>query len=126
MRLNHRRRSVSFALIAAIALFTTVCESGAPQIVISGEVVEMNCWARLGIGGVAHASCGIECAKHGIPVGIYDAQSRTVFILLPARDKSAVPQDLIAAMGRRVNVRGDVIRRAGSTFLAVQSWEPSS
>lgn len=126
MRLNTRRRSVSYALMTAIVLLATVCESSEPYTAVSGEVVEMNCWTRQGLGGIGHATCGIECAKHGIPVGVYDAQSRTVFVLLPGRDKSALPPDLIAAMGRSVTIRGEVLRRAGSTFLAVQSWEIKS
>lgn len=117
------RRSVSFALLALIATLTTVCGSAEPYAVISGEVIETFCWARLGVGGAAHASCGIECAKRGIPVGIYDARSRALFILLPGRDKSAVPQDLIAAMGKRVSVRGELVKRAGTSFFSVQSWE---
>lgn len=122
MRTMNRRRSVSFALIALLAAFTTVCGSAEPQALISGEVVETFCWAKLGVGGEAHASCGIECAKRGIPVGIYDAQTRSLFILLPARDKSALPPDLVAAMGKRVNARGEIVKRAGTSFFSVQSW----
>jgi len=122
--MTHRRRFVSFSLIALIAVLTTVCGSAEPQAVVSGEVIETFCWAKLGIGGAAHASCGIECAKRGIPVGIYDAQSRTVYVILPGRDKSAVPPELVAAMGKRVSVRGEVVKRGGAAFVSVQSWEP--
>lgn len=116
-----RRRSASFALVAFLALFTTVCGSGAPQDEVTGEIVETFCWAKIRVGGPAHAACGIACAKRGIPVAI--ATSREVFILLPGRDKMSVPPELIAQMGQRVTVRGEIVKRAGANFFAVQSWE---
>ena len=123
MRLIPRRRSASLAGVALIASLTAVCGEGTPQSVISGQVVETYCWAKLGVGGPSHASCGIDCVKRGIPAAVYDHQSRQLFILLPGQDKTSVPPDLIAAMGHEVKVRGEVIRRAGANFVAVQSWE---
>jgi hypothetical protein len=123
VRVVPRRRSASLAVVALIASLTAVCGEGSPQSVISGQVVETYCWAKLGVGGPDHASCGIQCVKRGIPAAVYDAESRQLFILLPGQDKSSVPPGLIAAMGRKVKVRGDVIRRAGTSFVAVQSWE---
>lgn len=123
MRLIPRRRSASLAIVALIASLTAVCGEGTPQSVISGQVVETYCWAKLGVGGPPHASCGIECVKRGIPAAVYDKESRQLFILLPGQDKRSVPPDLIAAMGHEVQVRGEVIRKAGANFVAVQSWK---
>ena len=124
MRLNIVRRSASIVIVivaaAAIALWT----KGTPPPVVSGEVVETYCWAKLRVGGPDHAACGIQCAKRGIPVAVVDAQSREVFILLPGKDKMALPPELIAAMGQNVNIRGEIVRRDGANFVAVQSWEP--
>jgi hypothetical protein len=88
-----------------------------------GEVVETYCWAVHQVGGTGHAQCGIECAKRGLPVALYDPKSRRAFILLPARDKASLPPDLIAAMGQRVNIRGEVLERGGIQFLIAQSWQ---
>ena len=126
MRIVPRRRSASLAVVALLAALTAVCGEGTPQSMISGQVVETYCWAKLGVGGPEHASCGIQCVKRGIPAAIYDTESRQLFILLPGQDKMSLPPDLIAAMGRNVHVRGEVIRRAGANFVAVQSWEPST
>jgi hypothetical protein len=123
MRVNPWRRSASLAAVALLASLTAVCGEGTPQSVISGHVVETYCWAKLGVGGPQHAACGIECVKRGIPAAVFDKESHQLFILLPGQDKMAVPADLIAAMGHEVKVRGEVIRRGGSNFVAVQSWE---
>ena len=123
MRRMTRRRSASLAIVILIASFASVCGHGTEQSIVSGEVVETYCWAKIGVGGPEHAACGIECAKRGIPVAILDSESRKLFILLPGRDKMSVPPELIAAMGTKVNVRGEIVRRAGASFVSVQSWE---
>jgi hypothetical protein len=90
--------------------------------VVSGELVETFCWAKLGVGGTEHAACGIQCAKRGIPVAVLDSESRQLFILLPGRDKTSLPAELIAAMGQRVDIRGEVVKRGGASFVTVESW----
>lgn len=123
MRTLIGRRSASLAAIVLITLFVAGPGSASAPSSVTGEIVETFCWARVrNPGGPAHAACGIECAKRGIPVAIYDAQARKLYVLLPGRDKTALPPSLIAAMGRRVTVQGEIASRAGANFLTVQSW----
>ena len=123
MRLEKWRRVVSFVILATVAASTAGGGSGTQDRLISGELVETYCWAKVRVGGPSHAACGIECAKRGIPIAVFDEASRTLFVLLPGRDKTSIPPALVAAMGKRVSVRGEVIQRAGASFVAVQSWE---
>jgi hypothetical protein len=119
------RRLTSLAVVAAIsAVLLTKHSDGAP-IGISGEIVETFCWGKLKVGGAAHTSCGIECAKRGIPVAVVDKKSGKVFVLLPGRSKMSVPPELVAMMGRQVTIQGEVIMRGGSNFLLVDSWMPA-
>ena len=112
-------RSLSLALLFC---FATLHTAGAPA-TIHGEVVETYCWVVHTVGGPPHAQCGIECAKRGLLVALYDSRSHSAYILLPARDKAALPSDLVAAMGQRVKVQGEVVARGGIQFLVVQSWQ---
>jgi hypothetical protein len=118
---NIGRRSLSFAILI-ICFAATRTFAGVPA-TVTGEVVETYCWAVHQVGGTGHAQCGIECAKRGLPVALYDLKSHKAFVLLPSRDKSSLPPDLIAAMGQRVNIRGEVVERGGIQFLIVQSWQ---
>lgn len=121
-----RRQFASFAavvIVAVAALFVASRTIGSSQPAITGELVETFCYAKIRIGGVAHAACGIECAKRGIPLAIVDAQARTAYVLLPGRDKSTVPPELIDQMGRNVTIRGEIITRGGNNFITVQSWK---
>ena len=122
--LNPERRRLSFALLLiALTLFPAAGTTAAPQTTITGEIVETFCWAAVRVGGPSHAKCGIECAKRGIPVAIYDAKTRKAYVLLPARDKGTIPPALIEAMGHNGAITGEVVTRAGSSFLMVKSWK---
>lgn len=119
------RRFASLGIILAVVTLFTLRGTGATPPVISGEVVETYCWAKLRVGGLSHAACGKQCAARGIPVGVVDTKTRKLYVLLPGRDKAAVDPALIAAMGTRVDIRGEIMTAAGSNFVAVQSWEPA-
>jgi hypothetical protein len=121
-----RRRSASFAAVAILVLFVTSRTTASAPPTITGEIVETYCWAKMRVGGVQHAACGIDCAKRGIPVAIVDARTRNAYVLLPGQDKRSVPPELIAQMGRSVTIRGEVVARAGAKFLTVQSWTPAA
>ena len=121
-----RRQVASFAAVAIVtvaAVFVASHTIGSSQPAITGELVETFCYAKVRIGGVAHAACGIECAKRGIPLAIVDEQSHKAYVLLPGRDKSTVPPELIAQMGHNVTIRGEIIERGGNNFITVQSWK---
>ena len=122
MMKNTGRRSLSFALLVAVA-FLSERTFAAAETTVSGEIVETYCWAVHQVGGTGHAQCGIECAKRGLPVALYDSKSHTAYILLPARDKMSLPSDLIAAMGQRLKVQGEVVERGRIQFLIVRSWQ---
>jgi hypothetical protein len=115
---------IASGLVSLLAL-TLFLKAGvaSPADSVSGELVETYCWGSLQIGGPAHASCGIECAKRGIPLAVYDAKARKATILLPGKDKTSLPPDLIRAMGRQVTVQGNVTTRGEVSFILVQSWK---
>ena len=119
---NIGRRSLSFAILAILCSLSARTFASA-ETTVSGEIVETYCWAVHQVGGAGHAQCGIECAKRGLPVALYDSKSQTAYILLPARDKMALPADLIAAMGLRVKVQGEIVTRGRVQFLIVRSWQ---
>ena len=92
-------------------------------VTITGELVETYCWLTHQVGGPAHAKCGIECAKRGVPVAVYDAKEHKTYVLMPGHNIKTLPPQLIEAMGKQVSITGEVTARGGSTFLAVQSWQ---
>jgi hypothetical protein len=114
------RRCLLFAFLS-LALVAPVAAGEA--ITVTGDVVETYCWAVHQVGGAGHAQCGIECAKRGLPVALYDTKTRVAYILLPARDKASLPPELVALMDQRVTIRGERVVRGGIPFLVTQSWQ---
>jgi hypothetical protein len=122
--LIHWRRSASFALLMLTsAAFLTYRSLGATsQTVITGELVETYCWGRLQVGGPPHRECAIQCAKRGIPVAVIEAKTRKDFVLLPGRHEATLSTKLIAAMGKNVTIRGELVKRGQNHYLTADSW----
>jgi hypothetical protein len=122
-RLNWRR-SASFALLLlTIAAFLTHRSLGSTsQAAITGELVDAYCWGRIQVGGPAHTQCAIQCAKRGIPVAVVDAKTHEDFVLLPGAHEAALSPKLIAAMGKKVTIRGELVERGQNHYLTVDAW----
>ena len=75
----------------------------------------------MGAKGTSHKQCGIDCAKKGIPVGLLEKGSEKIHILLPTKDKTALPDEVINKMGETVTVSGHPYTKGGVAFLTVES-----
>jgi hypothetical protein len=63
-----------------------------------------------------------SCAKRGIPLAVFDAKTQNAYVLLPGRDKTSLPPQLIAANGTQVSIHGEMVTRGGAQFVTVGSW----
>ena len=88
---------------------------------VSGEIVDTFCYATMGAKGASHKPCGIDCAKKGIPVGLLEQGTNKLYVLLPSKDKTALPDDVINRMGETVTITGHAETKGGSNFLTVES-----
>jgi hypothetical protein len=123
--LTHWRRSASFALLLLFAAaFLTLRSSGATsQTTITGELVETYCWGKIRVGGPSHAQCAIQCAKRGIPVAVIDEKTRKDLVLMPGKHEATLSPKLIAAMGKKVTIRGELVKRGQNRYLTADSWK---
>ena len=88
---------------------------------VTGEVIDTFCFASMGAKGASHKQCGIDCAKKGIPVGVLEEKTNKVYVLLPNKDKTALPDDVILKMGSTATISGKVHTVGGVSFLMVES-----
>lgn len=88
---------------------------------VRGEVIDTYCYSLAGAKGEGHRQCALECAKKGIPVGLLEDGTNKVYVLLPNKDKSSLPQAVIDNMARKVTITGKVVESGGSRFLTVES-----
>mgnify|MGYP001352921545 CR=1 FL=1 len=58
--------------VVALALGLAGRGGASDEVTVRGEVVDIQCATSRGEGGrgLAHAACALDCAKHGLPLGI--------------------------------------------------------
>lgn len=108
-------------VIAGVGLLFAAGVSTAVADTVTGEVVDTFCYSAMGAKGATHRACGLDCAKSGIPVGLLENGTNKLYVLLPPKDKTAVPQAAINKMGEQATVTGKVYSTGGDNFLTVES-----
>jgi len=111
---------VSFVMFLAIASLSATVYA-AESVTVKGEVIDTYCYSTVGARGEGHRQCALECAKKGIPVGLLEDGTNKVYVLLPSKNASPLPQAVIDNMARKVTITGKVIESGGSRFLTVES-----
>jgi hypothetical protein len=96
-------------------------KAGEKDVSVTGEVIDTFCYATMGATGSGHKQCGIDCAKKGIPVGLLEKGTEKVHVLLPMKDKTALPDAVVNKMGETVTVTGHPFTKGGVAFLTVES-----
>jgi hypothetical protein len=110
------------AIIGLGALLAAVTAGAAEQASsVTGEVVDTFCYATMGAKGAGHKQCALDCAKKGIPVGLLETGTEKLYVLLPSKDKTALPESVTSRMAETVTITGRVQSKGGSNFLTVES-----
>ncbi|HLK09984.1 MAG TPA: hypothetical protein VKW76_01245 [Candidatus Binatia bacterium] len=96
-------------------------KGGQKDVSVTGEVVDTFCYTAMGARGASHRQCGLDCARKGIPVGLVEKGTDKLYVLLPNKDKTALPEDVVNKMGEQATVTGHAYTKGGTSFLAVES-----
>jgi hypothetical protein len=110
--------------IAGLGLMLSVGAAGtvfAAQQAVTGTLEDSFCFATMGAHGPGHKKCAIGCAKKGIPIALVEKGTDTMYILLPPKNDSAMPDDVISKMEDEVTVTGEEYDKGGVKYLTVQS-----
>ena len=75
----------------------------------------------MGAKGESHKQCGIGCAKKGIPVGVLESGTDNIYVVLPTKNDTSLPDDVINKMGKTVTVTGTKFSKGGSQFITAES-----
>jgi len=63
----------------------------------------------------------MSCAKKGIPVALVETGTDKMYILLPPKNDTSLPNDVISKMESEVTVTGDAYDKGGISYLTVKS-----
>ncbi len=129
------RRWPIFALlvvVAAVIVSTGLLAQVIPptikgqEVAIKGEVIDLYCYMHRELKGVGHKTCSTKCASQGNPIGLIDAATNDVYVLIGIPDYQAsheIRDSLIKQMNYAITVTGTVVKKGNSQILYVKSFE---
>jgi len=88
---------------------------------VTGTLEDSLCFVTMGAHGAGHKKCATACAKKGIPVALVEQGTDKMYVLLPPKNDSALPDDVIGKMESEVTVTGDAYDKGGVSYLTVKS-----
>jgi hypothetical protein len=107
---------------SAMILSACICTSAmaAPKSV-TGTLEDSFCYVSMGAHGPSHKACATGCAKKGIPVALVEKGTDKMYIILPPKNDTALPADIINNMEEEVTVTGEEYEKGGITYLTAAS-----
>lgn len=100
-------------------------EMGPKEMTVTGEVVDLACYIKMGARGAGHKECATECANAGIPLGIVDAKGE-IFLPASKEDKKGANAELLPFVAEMVTVKGKLYHKGGQRLLAIESVEKAA
>ncbi len=87
---------------------------------ITGQVVDIACFAGHNSSGVKHTKCAEACARAGNPLAIYDGKQLYLSISMDHKNPN---EKLMPFIEKKVKVTGSLIDKAGLKGIAIEKIE---
>jgi hypothetical protein len=113
--------TLGIALSMTLAAGTVAFAADAPAQSVTGNLEDSYCYGTMGAKGASHKMCAIKCAAKGIPVALVEKGTDKIFVLLPNKDESPLPDDVTHRMEDEVTITGKEYNKGGVNFLVVDS-----
>jgi hypothetical protein len=88
---------------------------------VTGTLEDSYCYGLMGAHGASHKKCATVCAKKGAPVALVEKGTGKVYIVLPAKNASPYPDEVINKMEDEVTITGKVANKGGVDFISAES-----
>lgn len=115
--------NMKFYLLIIFAVIVTgaIQVYAAETVTVKGELIDTYCYATMGAKGPSHRACATACVKKGIPAGLLEDGTNKVYVLLPNKDGSSLPPEVMEKMAEKVTITGKVYSQGGSQFLTIEA-----
>src|SRR6478609_294697 len=90
---------------------------------ITGEVVDITCFANHDAKGDKHAACAAKCISAGMPAGIVSGGKLYVVTM---KDHTAPSAKLAAWAGKEVTANGSIVDKDGLHIFEIDTVEPAA
>lgn len=88
-----------------------------------GHVVDLACYVGHGSIGDSHRECATSCAKAGVPLGILDQKSQTLYLPLAKNHHAPANAELMPFIEKDIRVTGSVVEKNGMKTILLESIE---
>ena len=121
---NYAIALLSASLLAGAALAHEGHEKGKKEAdqTMTGEVLDLACYAAHEGKGAKHATCAKECLKGGAPAGLMTADGK-VYVLVNSHEAEEAYKSLKDLGGEKAAVTGHVSKRGGLQAIVVEKVE---
>lgn len=119
------RKSFSLLTISLCAAALTSFGQEKKPATISGEVLDMACYAASGASGEGHKSCAAACIKGGSPMGLLTSDGK-VYLIVENHDKKDAYAEAQKHAGEQITAKGTVSDKGGLPTIVVDEVKPKS
>jgi hypothetical protein len=117
----------SFAILVS-AILALAAIAGSPSgkpVAVTGYVIDSACAFTKGLEKPISADCARACAKAGSPLVLLADDGTIYWPIADTTPSSGQNQKLLPFAGQKVNAKGKLFQRGGSSAMVVESLEPS-
>ena len=118
------KKNVALILLTIIMAVSLIAQQKkGKEVTLLGEVIDIQCYVSGATGpgkGPEHKDCAIACAKGGIPLGILEDGTGTVYVA--GQTKSAMKganEMLLPFVAEKVKVTGRIFEKGGVKLLLI-------
>jgi hypothetical protein len=122
-------RIILQALVLVVIVFSQTATSQdkkKQEITIRAEVIDTKCYISGSMGnatGEEHKECAIRCAKAGVPLGLLEEKTKTVYYAARLKGMAGANDILLPFVGEVVVVTGRLAERGGAKLILIDTIE---
>ncbi len=117
----NRLATLGISLSFAIGLAGAALAAAGTAKSVTGNLEDSYCYGTMGAKGAGHKVCALKCVAKGIPVAFVEKGTDQIYVLLPNKDESPLPDDVTHRMEDEVTITGKTYNKGGVNFLVVDS-----
>jgi hypothetical protein len=117
----NRLANLALAILVVIGLAAAAYAADSSEKTVSGTIEDAYCYGTMGAKGSGHKQCAMKCVSKGIPAVLIESGTDKSYVLLPNKDASPLPDDVIKHMEDQVTVTGKEYSKNGMDYLVVES-----
>jgi hypothetical protein len=125
MKKNDLKKSFFLLVVTFCFMSLNAFSQEKKTMTITGEILDMACYAGMGASGEGHKSCAADCISKGAPMGILTSDGK-VFLLVENHDKKDAYAEAKKHAGEQVTAIGTLSDKGGLQTLIVDELKPKA